>query len=275
MVRMASARVVDVPTTEADGFKLNPDALAAAITPKSRALFLNSPSNPTGAVYTRAELEALADVLRDTDVAVISDEIYWPFVYEGEFCSPASVPGLAERTLVVNGASKAYAMTGWRIGWLGAPPNMARAVSNLKSHLTSNASAPAQYAALAALEAGTGHTDAMCEAFSRRRTVAVEGVERLPRVTCSEPAGAFYVFPNVSAWYGSRREGGAAIDGSVAFCTALLENALVAAVPGAAFGEDACIRLSIAASDEHVTEALRRLESFLQTLTPSTLESSA
>jgi aspartate/methionine/tyrosine aminotransferase len=271
MTTITAATVVTV-AADPNTHKLKPEALAAAITDKTRVLLLNSPSNPTGAVYTRDELLALANVLADhQDITVISDEIYWPFVFEGEFASPASIPGLEDRVVVVNGASKAYAMTGWRVGWVGGPAPVIKAIGNLKSHMTSNISAPAQYAALAALEHGAPHIAAMKEAFARRRNLALAGLADMKGVSCAPPAGAFYLFPRMDAFY----EDGGAITGSVDFCGALLDDARVAAVPGAAFGEDRCIRLSIAASDEQITEALARLSGFLGTLNPSTVESHA
>ncbi len=257
MCQAVDAVPVPVPGNPERGFRWDLDVLAAAITPRTRALLVNSPSNPTGLVYSRDELEGIAGVCRDHDLLLISDEIYSPFVYEGEFSSPGSLPGMAERTVVVNGVSKSHSMTGWRIGFLGAPPQVAAACGSLKSHLTSNAATPSQHAALAALQGGDGHAQMMKAAFARRRTLALDAIASMPDVVLEAPAGAFYVFPRVDAYYTGD------IDGSVALCAALLEHKRFAAVPGAAFGEDRCIRLSIAAADEVLAEGLGRMADFL------------
>jgi aspartate aminotransferase/aspartate/glutamate/aspartate-prephenate aminotransferase len=264
MATIAEARTTTIPCSEESGFKLTPDALAAAITPDSRVLVLCSPSNPTGAVYTRDEFAALSEVLAGTDVSVVSDEIYWPFIYEGEFVSPASLPGMAERTIVVNGVSKGWSMTGWRIGWLGAPQPVASAIGNIKSHLTSNPAAPSQYAALAALQGGDAWPKHMLEAFARRRDIALEMLAGVPGISLAPPPGAFYVFPRIDAYYGPD------IPDGRAFAQKLLEEQRVAALPGIEFGEDRCIRFSIATSDEQLREGLSRFIAFLSSLpTPS------
>ncbi len=260
MAQIAEARFVPLPCDDAAHFKLSPTALAAALTPRTRVLVLNSPNNPTGAVYTRDELAGLCRVLADRDVSIVSDEIYSPFVFEGEHVSPASLPGFAERTVVVNGVSKSHSMTGWRIGYLGAPRAVADAIGNLKSHLTSNAAAPSQHAALAALRSGEAATAAMREAFARRRRLALAALAGVPGVRVAPPAGAFYVFPRIDALYGG------AVRGSADFCRGLLEQAKVAAVPGEAFGDDRCVRLSIATSDELLAEGLSRFAAFTHTL---------
>jgi aspartate aminotransferase len=260
MVALCDGRVVEARCHERDGFKLTPDGLRAALGPRTRVLMLNSPNNPTGAVYTSGELAALGEVLAGTDVLVVSDEIYSPFVFEGRHASPAAVPGLGERTVVVNGVSKSHAMTGWRIGYLGGPRAIVDAIANIKSHVTSNAAAPSQHAALAALRAGAAWPQRMAEAFRRRRDAALEALRAMPGVSLAPPAGAFYVFPRMDAFYGGR------IGGSADFCTALLEEARVAAVPGDAFGEDRCVRFSIATADERLAEGLTRLAAFLESL---------
>lgn len=256
-VTVAGLVPVPVATDPERGFKLTAESLESAITPRSRVLVLNSPCNPTGSVYARAELAELAEVVLAHDLAIVSDEIYWCFVFEGEHVSPASLPGLAERTVVVNGLSKSHAMTGWRVGFLAAPEAIAAAAGSLKSHLSSNVATPSQHAALAALAAGDSHTRAMATAFRRRRDLAVAALARIPGVELVPPQGAFYVFPRVDAHYGPGRAG------SVELCAALLEQERLAAVPGAAFGEDRCIRLSVAAADEVIVEGLARLERFL------------
>lgn len=260
MCQAMDARPVYVDGDGDNGFRVSAAALDAAVTDRTRALIINSPGNPTGLVYTRDELAALAQVCIDRDLTLISDEIYWPFVFEGEFCSPASLPGMAERTVVVNGVSKSHSMTGWRIGFLAAPAPLAKAVSSLKSHVSSNASTPAQHATLGALAAGDTHANTMRVAFARRRALALKHLQAMPDIVLEPPAGAFYVFPRVDAYYTAR------LSGSIPFCTALLEKARLAAVPGAAFGEDRCIRLSIAAADDVLEEGLRRMAGFLASL---------
>lgn len=267
MVAIADARVVRLPCDEASQWKLQPGTLAAALTPRSRALVLNTPNNPTGSVYTQAELAALGRVLEGRDVVVVSDEIYSPFVYEGRHVSPAAIPGLAGRTVVVNGVSKSHAMTGWRIGFLTGPQPIVEAVGKLKGHITSNAAAPSQHAALAALRSGDGWSRLMAEAFARRRKAAVEALRRLPGVSVQAPAGAFYVFPRVDALYGGP------VRGSHDFCRRLLDEARVAVVAGADFGEDRCVRLSIATADERLAEALARIERWVASL-PAALTTS-
>jgi aspartate aminotransferase len=253
MVAIAEARVVRLPCDEGSGWKLLPQTLQAALTPRSRVLVLNTPNNPTGAVYTQAELIALGRVLEGRDILVVSDEIYSPFVYEGRHVSPASIPGMAGRTVVVNGVSKSYAMTGWRIGFVTGPQPIVDAVARLKSHISSNAAAPSQHAALAALKSGDGWPRTMAEAFVRRRKLAVEALRRMPGLSVQVPAGAFYVFPRVDGLFGGR------IRGSSEFCRLLLDEVRVAVVAGADFGEDRCVRLSIATADDRLSEALTRI----------------
>ena len=263
MVAIAGGRMVKVPCGEDTGWKLTPEALSRALTPKTRALLLNFPNNPTGAVLTRAEMAALCKVLDGRNIIVVSDEIYSPFVFEGEHVSPASVPGMAERTVVVNGVSKSYSMTGWRVGWTGAPPKLADAIANLKSHLTSNAATPSQHAALAALRSGPAYTEMMKAAFRKRLTLALDALARVPGLTVARPGGAFYVFPRIDSLYGP------AVRDSAAFATALLDRARVAALPGAAFGDDRCLRFSIAAADDQVREGFARFASFVESLAPA------
>ncbi|MCB9899488.1 MAG: pyridoxal phosphate-dependent aminotransferase [Planctomycetes bacterium] len=260
MANAFGARAAVVQGDERRGFRITPEALEAAIGPKTRAVLLNSPCNPTGSVYPREELLALAEVIVARDLWIVSDEIYWPFVFEGSHVSPASLPGMSERTIVVNGLSKSHSMTGWRIGLLAAPPAVADAVDNLKSHLSSNASTPAQYAALGALTHDDGQIGRMREAFRRRRELACTLLGEIEGVEFHRPEGAFYVFPRVDRFYGG------AISGSLDFCTALLEEGRLAAVPGAVFGEDRCIRLSIATGDDAIAEGIRRLGAFCATL---------
>jgi len=260
IVAIADARMVAIPCDDRGGFKLTPQQLRAAIGPRTRALILNSPNNPTGAVYSREELAGLAEVLAGTGVAVISDEIYSPFSYANEHVSPASIPGMAERTVVINGVSKSHSMTGWRIGFLGAPPALVEAVSNLKSHLTSNCAGPSQHAALAALRAGDAFTVRMRAAFAKRLQLAIDALDAIPGISLVKPAGAFYVFPRVDGFYGAQ------VADSTDMCRQLLDQQRVAALPGAAFGDDRFIRFSIAAADDVLAEGLRRFALYLDTL---------
>ncbi|RIV21876.1 pyridoxal phosphate-dependent aminotransferase [Alicyclobacillaceae bacterium I2511] len=264
-IRLSGATPVVVQTTEASGFKLTPNSLAAALTPHTRALLLNTPNNPTGAVYTEQELRALGEVLLDKEIYVITDEIYEKLVYGVEQVSfAAAVPELMNRTLTVNGFSKAFAMTGWRLGYVAAPLDLAKAMSSLQSHATGNPSSISQHAGLAALE---NFKPAMVAEFHRRRDTLVRGLQALPGVQCLLPDGAFYVFPNISHWLG-HRSGGQVIDSSSKFCDLLLEQELVSAVPGDAFGAPQNIRLSYATSYANVEAAIGRLQRFLATLQP-------
>lgn len=250
--------VREVPTDAEHHFRLTPEALDAAIGERTRAVVINSPCNPTGGLYPRVELEALAEVVKARDISMVSDEIYWPFVFEGEHVSPAGLPGMAEHVVVVNGLSKSHAMTGWRIGFVAAPPAVAKGIASLKSHISSNICTTSQHAALGALGCGDGHTNRMREAFARRRELARDGLHAIPGVELCPPDGAFYVFPRVDAFYGG------AIDGSLELAELLLAEERLAVVPGAAFGEDRCIRLSIAAADEVLIDGLERLAGFLE-----------
>ncbi len=259
MVTMASASMVTIPTKESEGFKLTPDALEEAIGSRAKILLLNSPSNPTGSVYSAEELVAISAVAAAHDLWIVSDELYWPFIFEGTFASLGAVPGIQDRSILVHGCSKAYAMMGWRVGFLTAPPTVAKAITNLKSHFSSNTAIPSQHAALAALQGGTESIDAMQEAFIRRRSVALDALDKIKGISVVPPAGSFYIFPRVSDLYGGE------VHNSIDFCAALLEDGRVAAVLGAAFGEDRCIRLSIAVSDERLAEGLERLAGFVAT----------
>jgi aspartate aminotransferase len=255
MVQLAGAQPVVVPSGAQRGFKIGPDALDAAWTPRTRMLLLNSPSNPTGVHYTAAELAALAEWAVARDVFIVADEIYDRLVY-----APAQPVSLApfwerhpERVAVVNGLSKSYAMTGWRVGFVLAHPDLIKAMTKIQGQSTSNVCSIAQKAAVAALAGPTDFMDTMCEAFARRRELAHSIVSSWPGVVCPRPDGAFYVFPDVSALYT------ASMPDSTAMCTALLEEAGVAAVPGAAFGDDRCVRFSYALDDRTLAEALDKV----------------
>jgi aspartate aminotransferase len=259
MAQLAGASVKLLASDAAQGFRLRPQQLEAAITPASRLLVLNSPSNPTGMVLSRTELEAIAVVLRrHPQVAVVCDEIYEHLLAPGhEHHSLAAVaPDLAERVFVVNGFAKGWAMTGWRIGWLAGARSVIAAASALQSQSTSNVCTFAQYGALAAVSGPRDCVREMAEEFNRRRTLLSDGLRRIAGLKLLPPEGAFYAFPDVST-YG--------LD-SMTLCNRLLEEAGLAVVPGIAFGDDRCIRLSCAASPATIVDGLERLERFLANL---------
>jgi len=266
-VQVAGGVPVVVPTREEDGFRLGPEALLAAITPRTRALVLNSPSNPTGAMYGRLHLEALAEVLRQRDLVVVSDDIYQKLVYEGgRFVGLLEVaPDLRDRLVIVNGVSKTYAMTGWRIGYAAGPGRLISAMEKLQSQSTSNPTSFAQKAAAVALTGPQECVDEMVHAFSQRRNFLVEGLNSLPGLRCPLPQGAFYAFPNVSGVYGSRFNG-AEIRDSFDFAQFLLDEARIALVPGAPFGSEDHVRLSYATSIDVIREAVSRMEAALARL---------
>jgi aspartate aminotransferase len=265
MARLAGAVPVTPGALRERGFKLPPEAFESAITPRTRVVVLNSPSNPTGAVYSEKELRALAEVfLAHEGLWVVSDEIYEKLVYgETRHVSIASVsPEMKARTLVVNGHSKSYAMTGWRLGYAAGDRDVIAAAARLQSHSTSNPASMCQAAGVAALEGGEDEVAAMRAEFGKRRDRIVELLGAIDGVECPRPAGAFYVFPDVSAHYG-RTIRGTEVTGSVSFAQAALDLAHVALVPGAGFGADACVRLSYATSMERIEEGARRLARLL------------
>jgi aspartate aminotransferase len=265
MVEMTGARYVLVPTTLESGFKMSPAQLRAAITPRTKLLMLNSPNNPTGTVYTRPELEALADVVLQTKIAVLSDEIYEKLIFGDAkaTCFAAMRPELAERTITVSGASKTYAMTGWRMGWALGPANVIKAMGNVQSQMTGCPSSVSQAAALAALEGDQGCVEAMRRDFEARRDLVCRRLAAMPGVRCRVPEGAFYAFFDVSQHFG-RTLGGRKVTDSSSFCAAALETAHVNLVPGSAFGAEGYVRLSYATSREQLNGGLDRLEAWLR-----------
>jgi aspartate aminotransferase len=267
MVKLAEGKSVLVPTGLEQNFKITPAQLEAAITPRTTAIILCSPSNPTGSVYTREELQGLVDVLaRHPQVLVIADEIYEHINYTGgDFVSLASFPEIADRTVVINGVSKAYAMTGWRIGYCAAPLEIAKAVTKLQGQFTSGASSIAQKAAEAAYTGPQDCVEEMRRAFERRRDLVVRLAREIPGLGVNEPQGAFYLFPEVSAYIG-RSFGDRVIKDSGDLAMYLLDEAHVATVDGAAFCAPGYIRLSYATSDENIVEAMRRIAAALAKL---------
>jgi len=263
MIKIADGVPVIMQTSEADDFKVTAEKLEAAITPKTRALVLNSPSNPTGMVYTEAELKAIADVVVAHDIYVISDEIYEHLIYEGKHVSIASFnEEIKKRTIIINGVSKTYAMTGWRIGYAAACPEVAKVMANLQSHATSNPNSIAQAATVAALSGGEEEIEVMKKAFAERRNYMVERINAIPGVSCKKPNGAFYVLMNISGVKG-RTLGGKLIETSDDFAEAFLNVAKVAVVPCSGFGNDDFVRWSYATSMDNIREGMDRLEKFL------------
>ena len=264
LIKLSGAVVKEVQTEQSNDFKLTPDQLREAITEKTKMLLLCSPSNPTGSMYSPEDLGALADVVLEKDLVVVSDEIYERLVYEGhQFASFATVrPGLQDRTILVNGVSKTYAMTGWRIGWTLSPAHVAKAMGSLQSQETSNPSSISQRAALAALKGPQDCVERMLAEFARRREFVGRRIAEIPGLSCSEIAGAFYAFINIREHLG-RDYNGVRIDGSSEWCLELLERKKVAAVMGSAFGTEGYARLSFAASMEALEAALERIEEFV------------
>ncbi len=264
LIKLSGAVPVIVPTREEDDFKLTPEALRAAITPKTRMLLLCSPSNPTGSCYTRAELEALADIAIENDLFVVSDEIYERLVYDGApFASfPTLREGLADRTIVINGVSKTYAMTGWRVGWTLAPENVSKKMASLQSQETSNPCSVSQYAALAAVTGDQSCVDAMRAEFEKRRDYVAGRIAEIPGMTCGKMGGAFYAFFNIQKFLG-REYDGVKVETSQDWCMALLEQKKVATVMGSAFGAEGYARASFAASMENLKEAFDRIADFV------------
>jgi aspartate aminotransferase len=262
-VRAVGGVSVTLQTSAEQDFKISPQALRAAITDRTRLVILNSPSNPTGSVYTRDELSALAEVLVEKQVPVLSDEVYDELIYGQEFASIASLgEKIYELTIITGAVSKTYAMTGWRIGYAAGPAEVIAAAGRLQSHSTSGANSVAQKAALAAITGDQGSVEVMRKEFDQRRQYMVERLRAMPEITCPEPRGAFYAFPRISAHFG-KSYGGQVIDGSMAFSRVLLEHEKVATVPGLAFGNDAHVRLSYATGMGQIEESLNRLEGFL------------
>ena len=266
MVNLAQGKNVLVPATIETDFKITPDQLRDALTEKTRIVFFCSPSNPTGSVYSRDELQALVNVLADyPNVLILSDEIYEHINFTGSFTSLASFPEIADRTCVVNGVSKAYAMTGWRIGFLAAPLWLAKATNKLQSQYTSNASSIAQKSAEAAYTGSQECVEEMRKAFERRRDLIVGLARAIPGWKVNNPDGAFYLFPEVSSYFG-KRCGDRVINNDSDLAMFLLEEGHVATVAGSAFACPGYIRMSYATSDDNIREAMRRIEATLAKL---------
>ncbi|MEG3848217.1 pyridoxal phosphate-dependent aminotransferase [Microcoleus sp. herbarium19] len=256
MVKLASGTPVIVRTDASTGYKITPEQLSRAITPKTKLFVLNSPSNPTGMVYSRAEIQALAEVIVDRDILVVSDEIYEKIIYDG--AQHVSIGSLGreifDRTIISSGFAKGYSMTGWRIGYLAGPIELIKATSTIQGHSTSNVCTFAQYGAIAALESSQESVEKMRLAFADRREVIFELLDAIPGISCIKPDGAFYMFVNISKTGMT----------SLQFCDAFLEQQQVAVIPGIAFGADDHIRLSYATDLGTIKKALERLDKFVR-----------
>jgi len=260
IVKVAGGVPVVIPTRIEDDYKIQPFELEAAITPKTRLVMYSSPCNPSGSVYTQEETAALADVLRKHDrIITVSDEIYELINFTDKHASMAAQPGMWERTVTVNGVSKGFAMTGWRLGYIGAPTWIAAACTKIQGQFTSAPCSITQAAAAAALEADPSLVSGMVDAFRRRRALMVEGLSKVPGFRVNQPMGAFYVFPDVTGLFGKTFEG-KALQNADDVAMFLLEQAQVASVSGAAFGTPECIRLSYAAADDVLREAIARID---------------
>jgi aspartate aminotransferase len=267
MVRLASGTPVIVETREQDNFAPDPKALKKALTAKTRAVVINSPSNPTGAVLGTEALKGIAEALRDHDCLVVTDDIYEKLLYvPGPFQNILSVaPELTPRTVIVNGFSKAYSMTGWRMGYAAGPKALIAGMQSIQDQSTSNPTSIVQKAALAALKSKKDEMDAMVAEFKARRDLFVAGLNSIPGIRCREPQGAFYVFPNISGLFG-RKYKDKAITGSVQFSDVLLDAFRVAAVPGEPFGAEGYLRLSFATSRQAIEKGLSRLREMVSSL---------
>lgn len=268
LVKMSGGKCVYIHADISNDFKITPEQLAAAITPRTKAFIFNNPSNPNGTVYTPEETAALARVLEDKDIYIISDEIYEKLVYGVKFTSIAAVSEkIKEKTIVCTGLSKTYSMTGWRMGYSAAPLKVAKAMSSIQSHTTSNANSIAQYASYVALTdpRGAEFLSKMQKTFDERRKLIVSLMRGIKSLSCNEPKGAFYLMVDVSGTFGKKCDGDV-INNSSDFCAKLLEKALVAAVDGAAFGAPSCVRLSYAISEADIRKGLSRIAEFVASL---------
>lgn len=267
-VQLVGGEPVILETTEASSFKITAEQLANAITEKTKLLILNSPSNPTGSVYSREELEALAQVIVEKKILVLSDEIYAKLVYgAAQHTSIASISSqIKDLTLLVDGASKAYSMTGWRIGYVAGPKSIIQVMNRMQSHSTSNPTTPSQFAALEAFSGGDEDVNEMKVAFEKRRQYMYDALNQIPGISCIMPDGAFYMFVNISACFGKACSSGT-ITGSLDFCEYLLKEAEVALIPGAAFGSNDFVRMSYATSPEVIEQGIQRILNWVSSLT--------
>jgi len=266
LVKIARGKVVEMHTTTESGFKITPEQLEEAITDKSRVFLFSSPCNPSGAVYSKEELEGLANVFRKhPDITILSDEIYEYINFIGKHESIAQFEDLKDRVVIINGLSKGFAMTGWRIGYIAANPQIAKACEKIQGQITSGTNSIAQKAGVVALTTDLRPSQEMAEEFTRRRKRVLELVKEIPGVKCFEPEGAFYIFPDVSSYYG-KSDGTTTITNSADFSMYLLNTAHVSSVMGDAFGEPACVRFSFANSMQNIEKAWARIKEALNKL---------
>ena len=263
IIKLAGGVPVEVKTSISTDFKMTAEQLEAAITPKTKMLWYSSPCNPSGSIYSKEELRALADVLQKyPEIVVVSDEIYEHINYRKEHASMAQFADMYDRTVTVNGVAKAFAMTGWRIGYIGAPTSIARACNKMQGQVTSGANCIAQRAVITALEAPVSKIQYMLDEFKERRKLILDLLAKIPGFECNEPEGAFYVFPDISHYFGKTIKG-YTIQNASDFSMFILEKANVATVTGDAFGNANCIRISYAASTEQIIEAIKRIKEAL------------
>lgn len=263
IIKMSGGIPVEIPTTIEADFKMTAAQLEAAITPRTKMIWYSSPCNPSGSVYSREEFTALANVLeKHPNIFIVADEIYEHINFSGTFCSIASIPGMFDRTITVNGVAKAFAMTGWRIGYIGAPEFIAKACTKMQGQVTSGANSIAQRATITAVDADPKVLQYMVDAFHSRRDLVVRLIREIPGLKINVPEGAFYVFPDVSAYFGKTLRG-TLINNADDFSMYLLSEANVATVTGDAFGNGNCIRFSYATSEELLTEAMKRIKESL------------
>lgn len=263
IIKLSGGIPVEVPTSVDTDFKITPEELEKAITPKTKMIWYSSPCNPSGSVYSREELTALSKVLeKHPNIFIVADEIYEHINFSGTFCSVASIPGMFDRTITVNGVAKAFAMTGWRIGYIGAPEFIAKACTKMQGQVTSGANSIAQRATIAAVDADPKVLNEMVTAFHKRRDLVVGLMKEIPGIKLNVPEGAFYVFPDVSSFF-KKTLRGTTIHNADDFSMYLLSEANVATVTGDAFGNPNCIRMSYATSEDLLTEAIKRIKEVL------------
>ncbi len=264
IIKLSGGIPIEVPTNVETDFKITAEQLEKAITPKTKMMWFSSPCNPSGSVYSREELSAIGKVLEKyPSIFIVSDEIYEHINFSGTFCSIGTIPGLFERTITVNGVAKAFAMTGWRIGYIGAPEFIAKACTKMQGQVTSGANSIAQRATITALDANPNVLNTMVEAFKNRRDLVVKLAKQIPGLKINIPDGAFYLFPDVSSFFGKTLRGNT-IKNADDFSMYLLSEANVATVTGDAFGNPNCIRISYATSDEILIEAFKRIQFALE-----------
>ncbi len=268
LIALAGGITVYVKCGKQSNYKMTAEALKGAITDKTKCIILNTPNNPTGAVYSEEELKAIAKVVEENGLYVIADEIYEKLIYDGEthYSIASASEYLKEHTIIVNGLSKTYSMTGWRIGYVAAPTKIAKAISSMQSHTTGNACSISQYASTVALESSEGEEfiSKMHQVFDERRKYMIDRLSKIEGITFNQPKGAFYVFVDISSFYG-KKYNGVVINGSMDFANCALERG-VALIPGVAFDDDNCIRLSYAISLEDIKEGIDRIEKFIEEL---------